>query len=176
MWASINVFFEDFSGLVAPTEAMGAPYGRAVNNTLPRPVSGTVELPAGVSHVIVVPIDLALWSWTCWTFYSKVHAPRDAFPIFRLEFLVFQSLKTISSIKIDGYGSISVKLEKPELVKPKTRKRENGKLKNWKTTTEKLKNCKSEKLQNRKLAKPANGGHDSIQTFGSKNSFSARRQ
>ena len=112
----------------------------------------------------------------------RVHG--TLFRFFTSRFQFFSLKKTISSIKIDGYGSTGVKPEQLELLKPKTRKRENGKLKKLKNCkTENMKNCKSEKLQNRELAKAENGGHDSIQMFGPKNSFffgsetiNARRQ
>ena len=55
------MFFEDFSGLRALTEAKVAPYGRILDNALLRHAFSAVEFPARAGHVIIAAIVLTMW-------------------------------------------------------------------------------------------------------------------
>ena len=65
--------FEDFSRLRTLTEPRVVPYGKVVNNTLLRLIFTAVVFLARGWQLILVPIDLSLWSgqlpaqWTSFT-------------------------------------------------------------------------------------------------------------
>ena len=61
-WTQVMDVFEDFSWLTALTKAKLVPYGRVVDKTLFRHVFSAVGLIARAYLVIVVSIDITLWS------------------------------------------------------------------------------------------------------------------